>query len=203
MLKTVIANFRQRLRYEWLVPMLLVAMSGLWFSVATAAPPKSGEVAPDFELANVDGGTTKLSTIAERGPVVLIVLRGFPGYQCPLCNVQVNDFLKSQEKFQAAGAQVVFVYPGAGSGLVQKAKQFRGERVIPEHFTLLVDPDYQFTKQYGLRWSAPNETAYPATFVLNNDRKIAFSKVSDSHGGRTTAKEVLEQLAKNQQQGSK
>lgn len=59
MLKTVIANFKQRLRYEWLMPMFLVAMSGFWFSVATAAPPKSGEVAPDFELANVDGGDDK------------------------------------------------------------------------------------------------------------------------------------------------
>lgn len=75
--------------------------------------------------------------------------------------------------------------------------------MIPEHYTLLVDPDYQFTKQYGLRWNAPNETAYPATFVLNSDRKIAFSKVSDSHGGRTTAKDVLDELAKSQKQGAK
>lgn len=67
MLKTVIANFRQRLRYEWLVPMLLVAMSGFWFSVATAAPPKSGEVAPDFELANVDGGRQSYRRLQSAG----------------------------------------------------------------------------------------------------------------------------------------
>ncbi|MBA4030072.1 MAG: bacteriocin [Planctomyces sp.] len=171
---------------------LLVAM----FVAAQAAPPPLGGVAPDFELADVDGGTTKLSSVTEMGPTVLVVLRGFPGYQCPLCSVQVNDFLKSADAFKKAGARVIFVYPGAGNKLAAQAKEFRGKREIPDHFTLLIDPDYKFTNQYGLRWNAPNETAYPATFVLDGDRKIVFSKVSDGHGGRTTAKSIVEQLSK-------
>ena len=52
-------------------------------------------------------------------------------------------------------------------------------------------PDYSFTNAYHLRWDAPNETAYPSTFVIDQDHKIVFAKTSQTHKGRTTADEVL------------
>jgi hypothetical protein len=58
----------------------------------------------------------------------------------------------------------------------------------------MLDPDYTFTKAYGLRWDAPNETAYPSTFVITENRKIIFSHVSREHGGRVKAEEVLKSL---------
>jgi len=33
-----------------------------------------------------------LANLNHQGPVVLIVLRGYPGYQCPYCTRQVHDF---------------------------------------------------------------------------------------------------------------
>ena len=58
----------------------------------------------------------------------------------------------------------------------------------------MLDPDYEFTKAYHLRWEAKNETVYPATFVIDRERKIQFSKISMSHGGRASADEVLKAL---------
>jgi len=34
-----------------------------------------------------------LSAVIEKGPVVLVVLRGYPGYRCPYCNRPVQDFI--------------------------------------------------------------------------------------------------------------
>ena len=43
--------------------------------------PKTGQKAPDFSLTALDGTTVRLSTEVARGPVVLVVLRGWPGYE--------------------------------------------------------------------------------------------------------------------------
>jgi peroxiredoxin len=128
--------------------------------------------------------------------VVLVVLRGFPGYQCPLCNRPVGELVKNAEGFAKAGVRVVMVYPGPRDVAQSKANEFVSDKSLPQHFTLLVDPDYQMVGRYNLRWDAPKETAYPSTFVMNRSGKITFAKVSDSHGGRSTAAEILAELAK-------
>ncbi|MBA3315986.1 MAG: peroxiredoxin family protein [Planctomycetota bacterium] len=161
-------------------------------AAAKAHGPKVGDVAKDFELKGLDGEAVRLSKLVEDGPVVLVVLRGYPGYQCPICNVQVGDFLGKAAKFDAADANLVFVYPGPAKGLEDKATEFLRGKTLPENVFLVVDPDYGFTNDYGLRWDAPQETAYPSTFVIDGDRKVRFAKVSTSHGGRAKASEVLE-----------
>jgi peroxiredoxin Q/BCP len=65
---------------------------------------------------------------------------------------------------------------------------------MPAHFDLLLDPDYEFTNSYGLRWDAPKETAYPSTFVIDRSGVVRFAKVSQTHGGRASVAEILEAL---------
>lgn len=156
--------------------------------------PAVGDEAADFELKTVDKETVKLSKLVTDGPVVLIVLRGFPGYQCPVCSSQVGQFLSNAKKFAAAKVRVVMVYPGPAEGLQKRADEFVRGKTLPENFSLALDPDYEFTKSYHLRWDAKNETAYPSTFVIDRDRKITFAKISMTHGGRASADEVLKAL---------
>jgi hypothetical protein len=47
-----------------------------------------------------------------------------------------------------------------------------------------------------LRWDAPRETAYPATFVLDKNRLVRFAKISHTHGDRTKASDVLAEVKK-------
>ncbi|MBI2686613.1 MAG: redoxin family protein [Acidobacteria bacterium] len=131
-----------------------------------------------------------------KGPVVLIVLRGFPGYQCPYCNRQAQEFIQKSQAFAERGARVVLVYPGPPQNLGEKATEFLANKAMPDHFDLLLDAGYEFTNSYGLRWDAPKETAYPATFVIDREGMVFFSKVVKSHGGRTTAAEILDVLPK-------
>lgn len=157
-----------------------------------ATPPVVGDKAADFELTSVDGMVAvKLSKTIGEGPVVLVVLRGYPGYQCPICNVQVGELLKHADDFKKSGTQLLFVYPGPAMDLSTKAKEFIGKKTIPAHFTFLVDPDYAFTNAYHLRWDAPRETAYPATFVVDKGGIVRYSLVSKTHGGRAKVSDVL------------
>ncbi len=152
--------------------------------ILSAAQPAVGETAKDFQLMSLSGAPVRLSDLTAKGPVVLLVLRGFPGYQCPLCNRQVKEFVSHASDF--AGATVLMVYPGPA----EKANEFAADKDLPKGFLMVVDPDYAFTKQYDLRWDAPKETAYPSTFLIDGNRKIFFAKVSNSHGGRSSAAEV-------------
>ncbi|SFI18536.1 peroxiredoxin family protein [Planctomicrobium piriforme] len=163
-------------------------------SSAADAPPQVGDTAADFTLKSVEGKSVKLSELTDAGPVVLVVLRGFPGYQCPVCSQQVGQLIASAEKLKAAGARVVLVYPGPSKGLTTKALEFIKDKTIPDNFVLLVDPDYTFTKAYHLRWDAPQETAYPSTFVIQKNKQITFAKISKTHGGRASTDEVLKAL---------
>ncbi len=154
-----------------------------------------GDAAPDFELASVTETKVRLSEVASKSPVVLIVLRGFPGYQCPICNQQVGQYLNQAEKLKSAGAQVLLVYPGSSADLAMRAQEFIKDQTIPDHFQLLLDSDYAFTNAHHLRWDEAGETAYPSTFVIQKDLKVAYARVSEEHGGRSTPEEVLKVLS--------
>jgi peroxiredoxin len=136
-----------------------------------------------------------------KAAVVLIVLRGYPGDQSPECQKQVHDFKAKADKFKAAGVELLFVYPGPLDQASAKAREFlKPEGALPANFHLVVDPDYKVTTRYGLRWDAPKETAYPATFLIAPDGEVRFSNVSREHGGRTTADEMLAVVEKARQQ---
>jgi peroxiredoxin len=163
---------------------------------ATAAePPQLGAIAPDFSLKTLDAKSVKLSAETAKQPVVLIVLRGWPGYQCPLCTRQVHEFVAQADAF-AGKARVIMVYPGPAADLQSHAKEFLGDRQWPNSFLFVTDPDFTFTQSYGLRWDAPNETAYPSTFVIDRKGVVQFAKVSKSHGDRAAATDALAAVAK-------
>jgi peroxiredoxin len=166
----------------------------LMVSAHAATIPAVGEMAPDFTLTDPDAHSVHLSDLTPKNDVVLVVLRGWPGYQCPLCNQQAHDFVKSAEKFKGAGAHVILVYPGPTEDLKTHAQNFLSDKNWPKDFDLLLDPDYSFTKAYNLRWDAKNETAYPSTFIIAKGGKIIFSHVSHQHGDRVSAETVLKEL---------
>lgn len=168
-------------------------------AVAPAAgplPPAVGKTAPDLELKGVDGTSFSLKSTVSGHPVVVVVLRGWPGYQCPLCTRQVGEFIERGAAFREHGAEVVFVYPGPADLLERHAREFQGARELPPHFRFVLDPDYKFTSAWGLRWDAPRETAYPSTFIVGRDGRIRFGMTSSTHGGRVAAATVLQELSK-------
>ena len=56
-------------------------------------PPAVGKDAPDFQLKNLNDELVSLNKLTAEHNVVLVVLRGWPGYQCPICSRQVGEFL--------------------------------------------------------------------------------------------------------------
>lgn len=190
----------REVRLVWRSALIIatLALGALAMSPAHAAvgegPPVVGSEARDFELPTLSGEKLKLSKLVEAGPVVLVVLRGYPGYQCPLCTKQFGEFFGKANEIKKAGATVIFVYPGPSEKLKDRAEEFVKGKDYPDHFQILLDPDYTFTTAYGLRWDAKGETAFPSTFVIDGQRQIIFAAVSKTHGGRTKVDDVLKVL---------
>jgi peroxiredoxin len=183
----------------WTVMVLLAALavvSPLGAAGGLGKAPKLGEKAPPFSLLDLDGQRVTLDGELTHGPVVLVLLRGWPGYQCPFCTRQFADFLGHAPAFEAAGARIVWVYPGPSDSVRQHAREFLASRPLPSTFRITTDPDYVFTNAYGLRWDAPQETAYPATFVIDRGATIRFAQISVGHDGRALAADVLNALEK-------
>ena len=161
--------------------------------------PKEGSKIGEITGTTINGADFQLSKLVEKGSVVLIMLRGFPGAQCPVCSTQVAGYIAKAEEFeQQRNTPVVFIYPGKVNELEKRAKEFTAplekEVDLPSNLTFLLDQDYKITNQLNLRWDDPNETAYPAAFVIDHDGYIQYAKVSDNHGDRATADEILEFL---------
>ncbi len=172
---------------------LLVFLSSL--TNAQTAPPAKGQVAPDFTLSTLNGTQVRLSDRANKATTVLVILRGYPGYQCPFCQKQAHDFIAHASEFAKKQTNVLLVYPGPPADLDLRAKEFlQKQAALPDNIILVTDPDYHVTNLYGLRWNAPEETAYPSTFLLNTKRVVMYEKISREHGDRATASEVLAEI---------
>lgn len=182
-----------------------LAFATVWMSVAMpgqasgpaprAKAPAVGEKVPDFALATLDGKQVALSELRKAGPVVVVELRGWVGYQCPLCTRQVEELIRSAREIREAGANVVMIYPGPADKLKDHASEFVTGKGMPEGYHFVLDPDMKFVLSWGLRWAAPNETAYPSTFVVDKEGVVRYAKVSTTHGGRAPTAEVIQALA--------
>jgi peroxiredoxin Q/BCP len=157
-------------------------------------PPAVGEKAPELSLLTIDGKPVVLAESLKKGPVVVIELRGWVGYQCPICNQQVNELITHSKDILAKASQVILVYPGPADGLKAHAEEFVSGKGTPEGFTFVMDPDMKFVSSWGLRWMKTAETAYPSTFVIDKEGVVQFAKVSSSHGDRASAADITKAL---------
>ena len=163
------------------------------------AGPEEGSKIGEITGTTINGADFKLSKLVAKGSVVIVMLRGFPGYQCPICSTQVAGYIAKAEEFEKQrNTPIVFIYPGKVNNLEKRAKDFTApleEKVdLPSNLIFLLDQDFKITNQLNLRWDKPEETAYPAAFVIDHDGYIQYAKVSDNHGDRATADEILEFL---------
>ncbi len=182
------------LRHLFTLPLTALLLVASVTLASANETPTVGDTAPDFALPDLQGSEVKLSTLRESGPVVFVMLRGWPGYQCPICTRQVGEFIQNAAALQEKGATVLLVYPGPSENLTGHGQDFLKKTTLPENFRFVLDAGYTVTNLYGLRWDQPGETAYPSTFVLSPEGKVLYAKVSEGHGGRAAAKDVLAAL---------
>jgi len=150
--------------------------------------PEAGRPAPDFELPDHEGKSTRLSQF--RGQSV--VLYFYPRDDTPGCTKEACAFRDDESAYQKAGAVVLGVSPDPPDSHAR----FRSKFGLP--FPLLADVDKKVSRLYGV-WGKKKMMGREyfgvkrSTFVIGPDgviRRVFEGVRPDGH-----SQEVLEALA--------
>lgn len=126
-----------------------------------------GDQAPDFTLADADGGQVSLSAL--RGQRVIIYF--YPAAMTPGCTKQACDFRDSRQDLSDAGITVFGISPDSPA----KLAKFRDRDGLT--FPLLSDPDKTVLKAYGaygekMLYGKKTVGVIRSTFVIAPDGTI-------------------------------
>lgn len=133
-----------------------------------------GSTAPDFELANDQGGETTLTELLRDGPLILYF---YPADFTPGCTKEACSIRDIHTDIQSVGLQVAGISPQDTDSHVR----FRDEHDLP--FVLLSDPDKVAVKRYDV--DGPFGVGVRrATFLINQDRTIQDAVMADVRIGR-------------------
>ncbi len=125
---------------------------------------KTGDTAPDFELADDTGTLRSLSGLLENGPVVLFF---YPLASSGGCTQETCHFRDLAGEFAAVGAQRV----GISADSVEKQHTFSTANSFD--YPLLSDPDGTVAKIFDAKRSwLPALPVKRKTFVIGTDRTV-------------------------------
>jgi len=129
-------------------------------------PAKEGIKAPDFKLKNVNGDIFRLNDL--KGKVVLI---NFWGTWCAPCRVEIPDFIKLNNKYQAQGLEIVGITLQSG----EPADILNFMEKWGMNYTILTDisnhETEQVTRLFGEVTGRPI-TGVPTTFLIDREGYI-------------------------------
>jgi peroxiredoxin len=167
-----------------------------------------GELAPQFELANVAGRKIRLDDLLARGPVVLTFYRG--GW-CPYCNLALRALQEILPDIERLGAALVAVSPDMPDQSLGTAE------TNGLGFELLSDLGNRIGQLFGLVYRLPEELAriyrsrgialdvrhgtgdfelpLPATYVIDRAGVVRYAFVDPDYTRRAEPAEILAALA--------
>jgi peroxiredoxin len=166
-----------------------------------------GDSAPDFELPNASGDMVRLSSLLERGPVVLVFYRGA---WCPYCNAQLHELQARLPEIASLGATLVAISPqlpdassafanDAGLGfevLSDVGSYLASDYAITFEFSeidrnLFLSVGNDLSRVYGSEaWVVPA----PSTYVIRQDATIEYAHISPNYTERPDVDEMLDAL---------
>jgi peroxiredoxin len=112
-------------------------------SMKEATPAGLGARLPKVTLADRNGASVDLASLALKGPTLLILFRG--GW-CPYCSVQMGGLKKAEDQLVAAGVQLVGISTDSVVTMRSHSETFRPK------FPLLSDPMLAVAKALGVAY---------------------------------------------------
>jgi peroxiredoxin Q/BCP len=147
---------------------------------------QAGDQAPDFELPDQHGESVRLSTVLQKGPVVLFF---YPAALSPGCTREACHFRDIVAEFTECDAQIL----GISADDIAKQKKFDDTHSLG--YPLLADTDGTVARAYGVKRRIPGLPAKRATFVIGGDQKV-LAAIHSELNMNIHANEALGALAK-------
>jgi peroxiredoxin len=200
------AGFVQRATPERVV-LMEAATAGLRATGIESQALQRGAKAPDLTLPDALNQPLRLSSLWQRGPLVLVFYRG--GW-CPYCNLELRAWQQQLPALKHLGAQLVAVSPQTPDNSLSTAE--KNELAFP----VLSDSALQAATAFGVAFDMPPELIelysragndlpvlngngrwvlpVPATYVIDRDGRITFAHVEADYRERAEPAAVLAAL---------
>ncbi len=202
------AGFKQRAAPER-VAMMEAATADLRATGIESQALQVGAKAPDLTLLDALNQPVRLSSLWQRGPLVLIFYRG--GW-CPYCNLELRAWQQHLEALKHMGAQLVAVSPQTPDNSLSTAE--KNELAFP----VLSDSALQAATGFGVAFEMPpalielysrvgNDLPVlngngrwvlpvPATYVIDRDGRITYAHIEADYRARAEPGDVLAAVAR-------
>lgn len=170
---------------------------------------RTGDMMPDFELANQHNEQKRLSDYLANSPVVLNIYRG--GW-CPYCNMEMKALQSVQNEIESHGATLVGMAPETPDRALSTAE--RAGIAID----ILSDSGNRVAEQMGLVFELPQalrpiyekfgidipgfngddsfRLPVPATYIIGQDGVILYDFVNADYTQRLEPAEIVAILAR-------
>ena len=167
-----------------------------------------GARAPDLTLPDALGQPVRLSSLWQRGPLVLVFYRG--GW-CPYCNLELRAWQQQLGALKNLDAQLVAVSPQTPDNSLSTAEK------NALAFPVLSDSALQAATAFGVAFEMPPELVevysrggndlpvlngngrwvlpVPATYVVDRHGSIAFAHIEADYRERAEPRDVLAAIA--------
>lgn len=141
---------------------------------------KPGDKAPPFDLpCAFEGKIGHLALTSVRSDMVVLFF--YPRDFSFICPTEVLGFNKAQPAFKAEHTSLVGVSVDDAETHLRWAQELGGLS-----YPLLADQNGRVAQDYGV-YDAGEKTAMRATYVLDADRKVAYSVASSVNVGRSVS----------------
>lgn len=122
---------------------------------------KFNDPAPDVELLNVQGLPTRISSLWEKGVLVLAFTRHFG---CPQCKEMMDQLVQFKPEFTARGLSLAVVTQGTP----EAARAFCSERA--PGISCFADPERKAYQAYGLVRASWRQSIFSLKVMRSNQR---------------------------------
>lgn len=169
--------------------------------------PKTGDRFPSFNLPNARGKNTSLSSLLEKGKVVLTFYRG--GW-CPYCNLELKAFQAVLPEIEAKGASLVAITPETPDNTLstQDKNELKFEVLTSKNNGLARDLNLVYKlpndlvnlyQNFGInlqdsQGNEANELPIAATYIIDKDGTITYDFLTEDYKLRANPQEVLAAL---------
>lgn len=207
------AGFKQRVAPERVAMMEAATADLRATGIETRALQVGAAVPEHLTLPDALNQPVRLSSLWQRGPLVLIFYRG--GW-CPYCNLELRAWQQHLLELAGLGAQLVAVSPQTPDNSLSTAQ--KNELAFP----VLSDSALHAAQAFGVAFEMPPELIelysrvgndlpvingngrwvlpVPATYVIGHDGRVAYAHIEADYRERAEPAEVLAAVARAAQQ---
>jgi peroxiredoxin len=167
-----------------------------WGSTTSQGDPSGrkliGKPLAQTRFLSSTGSVIDLTRFAK--PVVVVVMRGFSGQVCIYCASQTAAIANAYQRFTAAGADVVVVYPGPTEAVPAFIQAVQSLRQKPAPMPIGLDVSLLLVRSLGIEANL----AKPTSLILDRNGIVRYAYVGANMADRPSVEDLLKALAQDQ-----